>query len=142
MQIEDGGNGGTSESMVIEFEANLGVALPTDYRKFLLTYNGGSPIPYGFDVPGWGDSLVNELYGLGFADHRSLDRAIERKVEVLSKTQTIPIGYDPGGNGIFMGVAPQNFGVVYFFDHEDEEVALIQLAPSFEAFIESLYEDE
>lgn len=142
MQMDDGGNGGTTESQVRAFEADLGVALPVDYRRFLLEHNGGSPIICCFDVPGWGDSLVNEFYGLGFSDYRSIDRAIERRVDVLSTTQTIPIGYDPGGNGIFMGVGPANFGVVYFWDHEEEDGALIQLAPSFEAFIEGLCADE
>ena len=142
MQLENGGHGGCAESKILEFESNLGVNLPPDYRRFLLDYNGGTPVTGGFDVPGWGDSLVNKLFGLGFSDYRSIDRAITARIDVHSKTQTIPIGYDPGGNGIFMGVAKENFGIIYFFDHEDECQPLIELSPSFDSFMKTLYEDE
>jgi len=133
-------DGGATEELVQEFEGHLGVKLPGDYRQYLLSHNGCSPDPYKFRVPGWGESLVNELYGLGFDDYRSMDRAIERRVDLFIRTETIPIGSDPGGNGILMGVARHNFGIVYFFDHEDSDQELFEVAPSFGHFIEHLFE--
>lgn len=133
-------NGAAPDSLVGDLEGHLRVRLPEDYRAFLTQHNGGSPEPCEFFVPGYGQTLVNELYGLGFDDHRSLDRAIESRVNLFARTSTIPIGYDPGGNEILMGVAPQNYGTVYFFIH-DQEAEIVEVAPSFAKFMEGLTDE-
>lgn len=40
-----------SESEIAAFEAEVGATLPADYREFLLTWNGGRPVPDTIDVP-------------------------------------------------------------------------------------------
>lgn len=60
----------------------------------------------------------------------------------------LPIGCDPGGNQICLAVKGQNYGQVFFWDHEFEaddgceptEENLTRIASSFDAFLDSLRE--
>ena len=62
----------------------------------------------------------------------------------------LPIGCDPGGNQICLVVKGQNYGQVFFWDHEFEaddgneptDDNLTFIAPDFDAFLKSLHESD
>ena len=48
------------------FEARLGTVLPDDYRKFLVTHNGGEIVPEEIVLPGEADlfASMGPMFGL------------------------------------------------------------------------------
>jgi hypothetical protein len=128
----------TSDAAVAEFEQEIGIQLPEDYRRFLLTYNGGEPVDGEFQVPGWGFSVVHVFYGLGTGfDAYNLDWSRVRFEEVFPDSIT-PIARDPGGCLVCLGVQGRPRGKVYFWDRGQELDELVLLAPSFDSFVAAL----
>jgi hypothetical protein len=139
-----------SEVDLVNFEKNIGYVLPDPYRKFILTYNGGEPSPYYFKVPQWRyqQSLVNELKGIN-PGGASVD--ITKVIDLMDgrlPKAFIPIGDDPGGNLILIGLDGATRGKIYFFDHENEPIDPMDkledypniyfLANDFDSFLNSL----
>lgn len=120
-------------------EIRLGTSLPQQYRDFLLAQNGGLPDLPEFEVPNWGESIVNVFYGVGIGGVYDLAAVLNRLDDVIPIDHVIPIGDDPGGNQICLGIKDEFFGKIYFWVHdvmdEDEVRPLIEVAPSFEAFV-------
>jgi hypothetical protein len=56
-----------SESALWAAEARLGVALPADYRAFLLAHNGGSPEPAAFVEPASLPAADSDFVGTFFS---------------------------------------------------------------------------
>jgi SMI1 / KNR4 family (SUKH-1) len=102
-------------------EARTSITLPADYRAFLLATNGGKPDPGDFFVPCWGGefSQVHRFFGIHDGPSGNLEEWIVRYRDRLPES-FIPIGLDPGGNLLLIGVAHDFTGHVYFWDHEDE----------------------
>ncbi len=138
------------DSDLARVESEIGVALPSDYRVFLLEFNGGQPTPDGFMFKGGSDgSLVNILFGVGHA------RATNDVVRVWRGNRTavpqdlLPIGYDAGGNFICLGLRGERRGRVYFqaadlVAEEDDpwgEEFVWLVADSFAEFIENLSDE-
>jgi cell wall assembly regulator SMI1 len=124
-------------------ESRLAVKLPGAYRDFLLTHNGGRPIPDGFPIPG-GDtsdagSLMNHFFGV------TGPYSIEKTITVFASripAGLLPIGRDAGGNIICMGTEAEHYGRIFFWDHDFEEEQptwnnVYPLTDSFEDFIAS-----
>ena len=123
MQIEEPNpHGATSEEAITEFEARRGVLLPSEYKQFLLTSNGGWPTPNVFKVPGWhgqASGLV-DFYGIHDGPKVTrLDYALEVYDERVPAT-LIPIATDAFGNKVCIGWKGKRKGKIYFWDHEDE----------------------
>ena len=126
-------------------EKRLGVKLPSEYRTFLRTQNGGIPDPAFVAVPGVphiANVHVGSLYGLYPKDRlgQSLTWAIEHQSPVLPSGH-LPIAY---GGDIFTLSLNRHFGCVYFWDHEtdtfDNDEKFVQsdghlLAGSFDEFL-------
>jgi hypothetical protein len=134
-------------SRVAEVEARLGVSLPADYVRFLLSHNGGRPEPDDFPVSTTAGSLVGNLYKITDASTRE-KRISDLVHQNLKKREKLPsgfleIGYDMGGNGLLLGVSGENAGQLYFLDHEELEGQPLKerfwkIADSFAQFVESL----
>ncbi len=127
-----------------EFEAKLGYKLPSGYREFLISCNGGKPEPYDFEVSDGADSL-HHVYGLHDGpNYAQLDYAFSIYYGRMPQSM-IPIADDPCGNAICIGVTGDQEGRVFFWDHEFESDDgldhdnITSLAESFEAFCESLF---
>ena len=110
-----------NEQEVKDFEQLIGYSLPTDYRRFLLTNNGGKPNPDFFDVPGWRykESFVTDLKGIKTGLKVDLAKLYNLFEGRLPKG-FIAVGADPGGNLILLSLDGSTQGKVYFFDHENE----------------------
>ncbi len=113
------GFGPIPAATVTAAEKRLGVELPPDYRRFLLTTNGGRPSPVGrpgppgVAVPGCGDVVLDVLFGV-HRKRRSLD--LEREQARARESGPLPsgvlaIGRDAGGNPLVLDT--NGGGVVY-----------------------------
>lgn len=134
-----------------DLETRLKMKLPNDYKKFLLQNNGGIPIPNVFDfIDGDGqnsNSLVHYFYAV-YNDngHDNLENNYNFfKSERRIPSNILPIAEDPFGNMICISVSGDDYGKVYFWDHELEgqsesydNISLI--ASSFDEFINNLHE--
>jgi hypothetical protein len=138
--------GALSEDRVSEFERLIGHPLPASYRSFLLEYNGGCPkrccITFPRSEKIW--NIVNTVYGLHSGPrHARLDEALRAYSDFIPNTR-LPFADEPGGNAYCIGITWQNYGRVYFWDHEANpgDDAVLLLADSFAEFLDSLVEEE
>ena len=147
-----------SPAQITKLERLLKIQLPQQYRSFLLEYNGGRPELEGFRYysryPGnWSnnpyeamDSMIHCLYGINEEPWMNLRRYI-RFYKKRIPSNMIPVGRDPGGNQICLGIIGPDRGKVFFWFHEDEveegEIPdyrnVDYVADDFKTFLESLY---
>jgi hypothetical protein len=126
---------------VAELETALKMALPSDYREFLLRQNGGVPETNVFDVPGESNSS-------GINEFLSISELIEKKRELADRfvPEAIPIAYAEGGNYLCLVLGGRRG--VFYWDHELEAADgapptwanMFLLAPTFADFLEGLRE--
>ncbi len=108
----------------------MNLDLPSDYKDFLMKYNGAQPKGegYGFSVDwcsekfkkikDWDKALLHYLFALNIDDNELYKyyKMYRGRVPV----ETIPIGQDPGGNIILLGIRGGQYGKVYLWEHEYE----------------------
>lgn len=106
------------------FESRHGLHLPEDFRNFLLKQNGGRPDgDVEFEVPGFTEAVVNDLYGIEKGEFRkksSIDFVCESLDEDRIPYGFIPIGDDGSGDTILLATPESGCCGVFFFDHENE----------------------
>ena len=133
-----------TEKQVADLERRIGVALPEDYRHFILEYNGGWFGRYpDINPPTEGGPLhsLNSLFGIG-ASHPSAELASEFYLVLFDDNypvEVLPIGDTPLGGLILLITHPENrgcimlkvaFGDSYFLAHGIEEFfGLLSEAP-------------
>jgi len=152
MQIETYNHPIKEEDIQI-FERANNIVLPNDYKKFLIKYNGGEPVYSLFKLNReLGTIVVNTLYGLNTQEkYDDIAEQIQTYSNRISN-QFIPIGDDPGGNQIVLGISGDFKGKVYFWDHNTElennefienklPENMYKLADSFDEFMNKLEED-
>jgi cell wall assembly regulator SMI1 len=135
-----------------EFEQKIEANLPDDYIQFLLKYNGvrfkqdsydGMLKPYS-NIDG---GAVRWFYTLADSYNYNLLKTCYMYFNRIPK-QLIPIAEDGGGNQICLAVRGENYGKVYFWDHdwesdEGEEPTysnVYLIANNFSEFLNKLYE--
>ncbi len=147
-----------SEEALVAFEKKLKVdSLPSDYRNFLLTSNGGytkdnDAFTFYNESDGSGSQL-NGLYGLNLPEDDYVNDIEWNFDEYSVNDKRIPdnfifIGYDAGGNQICLGISGKHTGEIWFWDHEEEAddgeepsmANMSLIAKTFTDFIEGLYE--
>jgi cell wall assembly regulator SMI1 len=101
-----------SPELVARLEQQLGRALPPEYRDYLLAQDGGR-----LDN---NDRHVNTVFGLGeVPDWASMWRKLN-VYEGRVPAWLLPVAYDDGGNLYAVSLRPEDFGTVWFWDHEGE----------------------
>lgn len=110
--------GFASQEVLKDFERKHAFSLPDEYKLFLTHQNGGVPNLGKFIVPGWGESLVILFYGIGIGGTNDIESTIKSFRDLLD-LDVVPIGDDPGGNQICLGLRNERLGKVYFWDHND-----------------------
>ena len=138
--------GRLDEARLRVFAAEIGARLPDDYRAFLLEHNGGLPVPSDFSLgAGHGDSTLHHTYGLHAGpEYFRLDDTYEVYRGRLPAS-LLAIADDSSGNAICIGLRGEERAKVYFWDHEGESDPptwdnVIELAPSFAAFCDTLFD--
>jgi cell wall assembly regulator SMI1 len=110
-----------------QLQAGLGRPLPEDYQRFLLLHNGGRADPPAFALR-WNDAslakrfpkgLIHVMFCIDASSASDLMRNLASYRERIP-ADTLPIGMDPGGNILLLGLAPPHTGRVLFWvqDHE------------------------
>lgn len=106
------------ENKILQFEQEYGISLPSQYRKFLMKYNGGYTPKTDFTV-GDDSSSIRGIYGIGEVD-LSLDNSyISEYIPEWINQGFFPVTTDYFGNNIVMGIGKENEGAIYFSDHEE-----------------------
>jgi hypothetical protein len=136
-------------------ERKLGVALPEQYRRFLLRHNGGSPVPAGFRIKNEGAPYADSEVDAFLAVHEGKIASFEdffdtyKVEEKRMPDRLVPIAYDPFGNVVCISVEGPDRGAVYFWDHEHEpdgpesdDSNVHPVADSFDEFLSSLRDEK
>ncbi|MBR2683602.1 MAG: SMI1/KNR4 family protein, partial [Atopobiaceae bacterium] len=131
MKLCDSGKQLTQESLT-RLEEVLGLPLPSDYKGFMMEANGGTPeedLVYRFVDVATGrtnESDVREL--LVIYDNQEDDNwdDILRTHTTMVEEGTIPphflpVATDSGGNPLCMSLRKDDFGSIWFCDHELED---------------------
>jgi hypothetical protein len=136
-------------------ENKLGLKLPVEYKQFLELHNGGHPLKdfYPLIEPIWGDKVRGGNADLAWflaiyeGEYENFERTLNTMRNRIPK-DLIPIARGSGGDLVCLCTQGDNYGKVYFWDHnweaEDgqeptyDNVYLV--ANSFTDFINSLYE--
>jgi hypothetical protein len=137
--------GSKIDALAIEnVEREFSRRLPDDYKQFLLEFNGGKPETNEFDVPATKTgSGVNFVYGI-LATGRDGDLVHEQRLlKDRLPSGVIAIADAEGGNRVCLSLRNEDFGTVFFWDHEleseeDKAAGLAQVAVSFDGFFAQL----
>lgn len=134
---------------ISDFERDIKCVLPSDYKKFLMEYNGGQPHPDSFRY--FSDrndaSSVDRFLSLGKEKNSNLLKYYNNYKGRIPFS-FIPIAHDAGGNLVIMELKA-NENKIYFWDHELEadegdapDISNVYLInQSFSDFIDNLYEE-
>lgn len=140
-------NGTLDIKILDSIEEFWGFGLPNDYKKFLLSYNGGIPENASFNFKGSEDgSAIDSFYGFVRGSDNILN--VARDVGDRYPSTMLPIADDVYGNRILITVKGSDRGKIYFWDHEMESYEgeepdhsnLTLIANSFDEFFNSLHE--
>lgn len=154
MKFYDSGKRLTKDSLK-RFEKMLGKSLPSDYKNFMMKNNGGTPeedLSFSFiDVAtnSTNNSDIRELFVFYDDEHNDnfddIVRIYNSMVnENLIPSFFLPIGDDSGGNPICMNLSENEYGSIWFCDHELENkdtgfLVFSKIADSFTEFLSALY---
>ncbi len=130
-------------------ESRLGFSLPYDYREFLKSVNGGKPILDTVELNGEYFDYVGELFSVRNNMYSNdIFRNIEEYRGYLLE-HYLPIGNSPGGDIYCISTKQEEFGAVYYWDHEEAnydgepwEDNMIKLSSSFSEFVDNLYSEK
>ncbi|HEY5744451.1 MAG TPA: SMI1/KNR4 family protein [Chryseolinea sp.] len=112
-------------SQIEEVEEFVGLTFPVEYKEHLLKYNGGQCKPNFFEFTENGkasNSNLDWFLAIYEGKYDNLKEYIEiYKIEdKRMPVHMLPIAHDPGGNLICISCNGDDFGYVYFWDHENE----------------------
>lgn len=142
---------GLADQALTAYEAKLGLKFPDDYRAFFLKFNGGSPSPRFFNFKG--SEKGSEILGFfGFGSRRDVMSEIAMFYGRLPR-RFFPVAADAGGNLICISMAGDDYGKIYFWDHDREAEPddgespetvdnITLIADSFDEFLNGLHELE
>ncbi|MEY8747004.1 SMI1/KNR4 family protein [Paenibacillus tundrae] len=130
-----------------EFQQKLNLRFPEQYKNFLLESNGGDPSPSMFKISDeQGEGVLNIFYGIG-----DMYSNLEEYIDIYEgrlPSGFIPIGNDPSGNVICLGLSEKYYSNIFFWDHEqesdnpDDMSNMSFLANDLNEFLNSLYDDK
>ena len=130
-----------SESDLSIVESHFNFKFPDQYKNFLLEHNGGIPgnVYYLVNDNGYVINFFLSLFvkELSFEEYFQ-DYKINTKV---LPDRMVPIAEDAFGNAICISVSGEDYGAIFFWDHEDSDTEMRQIAISFNDFLNGLVED-
>jgi cell wall assembly regulator SMI1 len=149
-------DGPPTQSEINSIEMLLGTSLPPEFKAFLDLANGGY-IPYLVNVPpsADGEPMAFSVIFSTKPDQRgefgydTFIGEIENARRVFRLPHAVlPFSHDGGGSVLFLDLTPEGRGRVVAFVRGlpawtglREESAFIEVAPSFNEFVDRLYRD-
>jgi hypothetical protein len=141
--------GGSNDSKIILLlEKKIGTKLPEDYRLFLLENDGGAPMSDGIPVPQHAEKVMTVQILFGF--NRDIESScIEWNMYIFRERipdNLMPIGSSDSGDLYLINLSGDDYGKIYFWDHEDECGKncwdnIYFVASSFSEFLEKLTDE-
>ena len=140
------------DDSIKNLEKQRGIILPKDYKEFLSKYNGGTPKYMNtfrlMDSNNDSDSNIDNFLGIDHPCETLSMRYIFEFFGTRVPKPLLPIARDPFGNLICICTQGDNYGKVYFWDHEDEGMDnnepwwknIYLIANSFIEFMNGLFE--
>jgi hypothetical protein len=115
-----------SDEDLAAFEKEVGYKLPRPYQSFLREYNGGTPQSNVFCVAGKPLSGVRRFFGLSDDQSHSLRQRLKDPIILSGRIPSdfLPVADDSCGNRILLCLGSDDYGAVYFWDHELETLVL------------------
>ena len=115
--------GPASEDEIRSVETSVSVALPADYRAFVVEHNGARPKPNAVDLPGEREVIMERLLHL---DAGAKENVVGAAL-VIRKRQDglVPFGGDPFGNLFCFQYSGKTVSAVVFWDHESGNASTI-----------------
>lgn len=112
-------------NQITEIEQRINLLFPEPYKKHLLKYNGGYCEPYAFSFEQDGKithSGIDWFFAIYDGKNHNLWEDINAyKIEEKRlPTHMLPIAHDPLGNLVCISCGADDYGCVYFWDHELE----------------------
>lgn len=131
------------------FSQTTGFNLPSDYKGFLLSYNGGTPDFDTFFIKGHDEGIsgVHAFFGI----EREIDSSCLDWNYAVYKNRIpnlfLPIACSDSNDLICLDLSKGNYGSVMFWDSYDEKEPadssnVYKIASCFSNFIDSLFADE
>lgn len=143
----DGSHRPITVEEINEFQQKLNLSFPEQYINFLLESNGGDPSPSMFKISDeQGEGVLNIFFGIG-----DMYSNLEEYMDIYEgrlPSGFIPIGNDPSGNVICLGLNEKYCNNIYFWDHEqepdnpDDMSNMFYLASDLNEFLNSLYDEK
>jgi hypothetical protein len=139
-----------TESELDGIERELGVEFPRDYRRFLLEQNGGRPVDdWVIDTPishAIGGAAPSDFFSVGRAGEYDMSSVLDSYGLDWLAAGLLPVAEDGSGNLICLSVRGDDYGAVYFWDHElgpheaglPSPQSLTAVGQSFQAFVNDL----
>jgi len=123
-------------------ETEIGLKLPSLYRRFLIEFNGGCPelSTYSNTEGEWGVDrffFVEDKEELEPSEYSLLWNF--RNKWPGAKTSFLPVGEDGGGNPISLDLEYGGDSPVFYWTHDPPDFEVVVIAPSFEEFIDGLH---
>jgi cell wall assembly regulator SMI1 len=126
------------EETVSAFERLIGAKLPSDYRQFLVTHNGGRPEPDTIEIQEFPASPTNIQVFFGFdRQFETSDLRWNREIvgNDLGEPDLLPIACDSFGDPFCVRLAGSDYGVIYFVNFEESVPHRYYVAASFSALL-------
>jgi hypothetical protein len=145
-------------SDLINLENVIGYKLPSDYKNFLLKYNGGVPKQWCHDVQGTEGTGIGKAVGMRcfyWIDGPENKDSRIKKIYSLEWTYSLyrgripdnffPISEDDGGNQICLSLYGEDRGSIWYWDHEAEHYPpsysnCYKIANSFQELFEGMFD--
>ena len=135
-----------SEADIDHFQRRIGRPLPSDYREFLLQYNGGCPEPCTVDIPGHDEGCVDVRTLFGVLEKREVSGLSWNYAEYSKQfgPDFLPIARTDTNDIFFLNLGDDDPGIVQFWDsmEENSAMAMYRLGDSFSDFLGKIYEGD
>lgn len=144
----------TIETEILDFEYKHNITLPEDYKRFLAVYNGGKPVIRRFETI---DEKHTSSLMLLYPVTKNFEPNLISTFKELNREQILPsnllaIGIDPIDNLICISTSGSDFGYVYYWSLDMEELDkegfqptykyMSLIARNFTEFIKNLFSPE
>jgi hypothetical protein len=134
-----------SEIDLARFERDANLALPADYRKFLLKHNGGRPFPADFMLTLENETVHSRIHFFFGLNDPMESCCLRWNLELTKETRpagTLPIASDEGGNRLYLRWNRPDAGSVHFgpTPSDGRNVRLVRICGSFTEFLDRLEE--
>jgi hypothetical protein len=129
-----------SEADIDAFEVGLGVKLPLQYRRFLISNNGGSPTPDTIDIDGLSGSPTDLQTFFGINRGIKTSNLSWRRDTYADRIPNalLPIACDSGGSLFCLAISGADIGKIFFHAYESGPLDFHFVAQDFDALLEKI----